>query len=344
MLRNLAAWFCENGYETILVTDFPPEEGKPCYSVPEGVRWQSLRESVNGNAFLKNLERIARLRRLLKNEQPDVVLSFLGRPNLRLLIASIGLSPRKVVSVRNDPAHEYGAGFLHKCCARLLFRLADGCVFQTPDAMRYFPKSVWRRSAVILNPVDTRFFQAHDLAEAQNLIVSVGRMEPQKNQRMLIEAFLRVAGDFPDAELVLYGDGPMRKELECMRDSSEYRDRIFLPGTVDDVADKLRTAKIFALTSDYEGLPNALMEAMASGLACISTDCPCGGPRLLIQNEKQGVLIPCGDAKKLESALRCLLENAKLCNELGRGASDRAAAFRPEPVYVQWERYLFGNE
>ena len=116
--------------------------------------------------------------------------------------------------------------------------------------------------------------------------------------------------------------------------------RIFLPGSTSRVPEVLSEAKLFVLSSDFEGMPNALMEAMAVGVPVISTDCPCGGPNTLIENDKQGLLVTCGNTEMVAEKLKLVLNNPQLQREMSHAAKCRAEVFRPDRIYTLWEQYV----
>lgn len=339
VMANLTEYFARQGYDVILCNDFIQDENIPHYTVNEKVKRVYLADVLGGNVIVKNVKRVLKLRRLVKEEKPDVVLSFLGHPNKRMLLATLGLKVKRVVSVRNDPTKEYGATGISRWFARSLFALADGCVFQTEDAASYFPQSIRERSKIIMNPLDEQFFSVCRADNPKN-IITVGRLMPQKNHKLLIEAFSKIAEEFPDEDLIIYGDGPLRAELSQLCETLKIQKRVKLPGTIQNVADVLAQAKLFVLSSDHEGMPNALMEAMAAGVPCISTDCPCGGPRMLIQNEKQGILVKCGDVDMLAESMKTLLSNDNYRNTLGITAHNRMEECRSATVLAEWEHYL----
>lgn len=341
VMGSLANRISALGIDTILVNDFILDATIPQYSISQSVRRFFLQDTNTGNPILKNIRRLVRLRQIIRREKPDLVLSFLGRPNIRMLIAGIGLRPRKIVSVRNDPNREYGRNALVRFLTGRLFLLADGCVFQTPEAASYFPKAVQDRARVIMNPVDRRFYNAERDGHPKN-IISVGRLEKQKNQKMLIEAFAEIAPEFPEDDLVILGEGPLRGELEDLCGRLSVRERVHMPGNVSAVENELAKAKLFVFPSDYEGMPNALMEAMAVGVPSISTDCPCGGPKMLNADDGGLMLIPCGDKEQLINAMRTLLSDADKRESNGRKHKKKAMTFQAEKVFSQWEEYLLG--
>ena len=338
VMCNLASYFTNRGWKVVLCNDFLQDDTIPQYEVCPTVKRLYLAKDITGNIILKNVLRIVKLRKMIKIEKPDCILSFLGRPNQRMLLATVGLKTKKIVSVRNDPYREYGKG-VRRIIARTLFRLANGCVFQTEDAKRYFPFCVQQKAVVILNPVDKRFFQTLASDERQN-IVTVGRLEKQKNQALLIDAFSDVANLIPEQKLILYGDGPLFSMLQKLAKDKGVAEQVVFAGNVENIERYLARAKVFVLSSDYEGMPNALMEAMASGVPCIATDCPCGGSQMLLQNGEAGYLVPCNNKEALVKALRALLFNTELQSLFSKKAHDAAQCFIAEKIYTEWEQYI----
>ena len=158
-------------------------------------------------SVLSNIKRILKLRKIIKAEHTDAVVSFMGPPNIRMLLATMGLKCRKIVSVRNDPYKEYGDGLV-KMVTNIIFRLADGCVFQTKEAAMYFSKNIQQKSKIIFNPVGKQFYEVKRVDNPKN-IVTVGRLFLQKNHTLLIKAFSKLAHEFPDDNLIIYGEGEL---------------------------------------------------------------------------------------------------------------------------------------
>lgn len=331
VICNLATQFSEHGDDCILTTSFCDNWE---YHFGEKVRRIALFESQLNYGFLRrNISLIRRLRKILKIEKPDVVVSFMAEPNFRTLIATRGLNVKTIVSVRNDPNKEY-PNFIYRFLAKHLYKKADGIVFQTEDAQKWFPKSIQKKSKIIFNQVDEVFYNTIYNGERHD-IVTTGRLVAQKNHKMLIRAFAAIADKISD-NLIIYGEGELRGELESLIAELHLENRVFLPGSVKNVADTIKSAKLFVLSSDYEGMPNSLMEAMALGIPCISTDCPCGGPRMLFGEDAEGKLVPCDDVKKLSMRIFQELYN------LGNGTTERklAQTFHPDHVNSDWEEYL----
>lgn len=338
VMSVLAHYLIKNNYEVILITDFMPENPSKEYNLPQQIKRIYLKKNNTGNFLIKNITRVTKLRKIIKEENPDIILSFLGRPNIRMLLSSIGLKVKKVVSVRNDPTKEYGNNILKRIITNLIFLLADGYVFQTVDAQKYFIKKIQKKSKIILNPVDDKFYNMKPVKNRHN-IITVGRLEPQKNHKLLLDAYAEIAQKYLQDDLIIYGDGSLKKELENYALKKNIYERVHFRGNIENIEKELSKAKVFILTSDYEGMPNALMEAMAIGVACISTDCPCGGPRALIKNNSQGIMFPCNDKNKLIAAIKKVLDGN--FTEMGINAKLRAEEFRTSKIMKEWEEYLF---
>ena len=285
------------------------------------------------------LRRWRKLRAIWKAERPDLILSFIGKNNVMALSSARGLGIPVVVCVRSDPAREYADAALRRQAFRL-FRRAAGVVLQTTDGRKFFPPAIAERSVILPNPLHPAFCGALWTGERDHRIVSVGRIDENKHQSLMIDAFEALATAFPSWQLVFYGDGPARAGLETRVREDGMEDRIVFEGAVPDVADRIRSASMFLLTSDREGMPNALLEAMALGIPCISTDCPCGGPRDVIQSGENGLLVPVGDAQALEQAMRVLLEEPDRAARMGEEAARIRERCGPEQALSLWEQYL----
>lgn len=332
VLVNLAKYFAEQGIDTTLVTSFRDSWE---YPLDPRVRRLTLEEEqLHQSRLQRNVGRIAKLRRLCRQEKPDLLLAFMAEPNFRAVMATRGLPLKTVVSVRNDPEREY-AGKAGRLVGKCLLPLADGCVFQTQDAKAWFPEKLQKKSAIIYNAVKPEFYEVQRLP-VPGEIVTCGRLEEQKNHALLIEAFARMQERRPDTVLKIYGEGSLRPMLERQIAALGLTDKVLLMGATNNVAAALRTASLFVLSSDYEGMPNALMEAMAAGVPCVSTDCPCGGPRELFGAELANRLVPCRDAAALADAM----EHALTGPEDGKAFRQRAAEFAPHKVYGAWVGYL----
>lgn len=337
VILQLAHHFAEAGYRSILVTSYVDINE---YPVPENVERISIeQEQIEQSRVGRNVSRILALHKLCKMYKPAALISFMAEPNFRAMIATIGLPVKNIVSVRNDPNREY-KGMLGTFVGKHIISRADGCVFQTEEAKSWFPKRLQDKSRIIFNDVDPIFFNTERVGGTD--IVTLGRLSDQKNQSMLIRAFASIADKYPDTNLLIYGIGPLENILIEQITELSIQSRIKLMGLTDNAADVYSRAKIFVLPSNYEGMPNALLEALAMGVPCISTDCPCGGPRTVIHDGINGLLVPVADEEKMASALKIMLDNPEYAERMGIEAKKRARIFKTKNVFSQWKNYIEG--
>lgn len=332
----LANWFAQKGYDSILVTSFSHERE---YFVSHKVRRIILEQEKNKNGKIRrNIIRIKRLRKYLKTYTPDILVSFMTEPIVRSFIASVGLRHKHIISVRVDPKVGYKKG-VRWMMGKMLFPFADGCVFQTEEAKSWFPRRLQEKSIVIINPVDDCFFMS-ERVPIRGRIITCGRLMPIKNQAMLIEAFAEVHKKIPETSLEIYGEGLLRENLQSIIYKLHKEDVVSLNGQCMNMDEVLATAELFVLTSNAEGMPNALLEALATGVPCISTDCPCGGPAMVIENGVNGILINVGDTKTLAKTMIELLEDVSKARAMGNEARKRAEVFSSKKIFHEWEEYI----
>lgn len=343
VIVNLASYFHRIGYEVVMVNYFI---GKNEYRLPEGITRYLVDltpEETTKNRVTNFHRRYRKLRNVWKSEKPDVIVSFIGKTNLMTLATSRGLHIPVAVSVRSVPAREYASRGL-ALGMKLLFPVADGVIVQTSQAKAYFSPAIQRKAVILPNPLNLSFLLPLYEEERQKEIVSVGRIDANKNQRMLIEAFEELLQEHNrgDWHLKLYGDGPDRECLQQYCKERHLEGAVTFMGSRKDIPDCIRKSAIFVLPSKQEGMPNALLEAMALGLAVIATDCPCGGPADVIRNNENGILIPVDDKEALKSKLLLLMDNAALREKMGKSAYQIRDALHPDKVNEMWRSYIEG--
>lgn len=282
---------------------------------------------------------IKKVRDVCKEWKPDVVISFYNDLCALTALAITGLHIPLIYSERNDPnrTNQRQVDLLYR---KIVESMADKIVFQTAGAQRCYSKRVQEKSKVILNPLNTYGFPSHDFSCEKSEIVSVGRLEAQKNQKLLIDAFELIASDFPEYQLTIYGEGSLRKELEDYIKAKGLQERVSLPGNQANIQKHIKDASLFVLSSDYEGIPNALIEAMAIGLPCVSSDCSPGGARELIEDGVNGLITPCGNAKKLSDAMRMMLSNKSYAKACGVEALKIRKKTDVKKISEDWLRYI----
>lgn len=298
------------------------------------------KEVKNNNFIIKNIKRIKKLDKILKKEKPDIIVSLLPEPTYRVLFLNLfGRKNKIIVSVRNDPKKEYN-NIIKRIIMKVLYERADGFIFQTAEAKKFFSKKIQSKSTIIPNPINEEFITTPYEGERDKTIVTVGRLEKQKNHKLLIEAFNSIQKDYPDYKLLIYGSGRKEEELKQYVKEIDLVDKVKFKGNVNNVKEEIYKSGMFILSSDYEGMPNALMEAMALGLPVISTDCPCGGPKFLIENAKNGILVPVRKKEDMIEAIKYILENENESKKMGRQANTITDKVNPTRIYSMWEDYI----
>ena len=290
---------------------------------------------LNHDLHFPHIDLLKRVRKEILSAQPDVVISFMNDVCAYTAIAMYGMKIPLIYSERNDP-NKVNQSKKDKLYRRIVEKRADKIVFQTDGAKACYSKKVQDKSCVILNPLDLTRIPEYDFKQTRPEIVTVGRLEPQKNQKILIEAFSKVKDMFPEYCLKIYGSGQLENQLKEQIERLNLSERVFLMGNSTSVLQDIKTARLFVLTSDFEGLPNALIEAMAMGIPCISTDCSPGGARMLIQNGDNGILVPCADAGKLSEAIIIALKNQEYSEKMGNNAFRVRNRVNADHIVAQW--------
>lgn len=340
VMSVLANELSELGHKVTLVTDYKSPRDYFLSDNVDLVVNDGLYENKNQNFIQRTFHRIYTVRQLCQKKEIDIVLSFLVNVNFRSLLATVGLKTKNIISVRVDPNIEYSK-LKTRILASALYWRAKGIVFQTEEALRNFPWKTEEISAVIPNPLSDEFFGGvHNEVEPYT-IVSAGRLTEQKNFPMLIKAFANLSSKYPQAKLKIYGQGHLKDKLTNLIDSLNINDKVDLPGNVSNLPEIYRDVTMFILCSDYEGMPNALMEAMAAGVPCIATDCDGGGARFLINDGINGFLIPKNNIDVLIEKMDLLLENKELRESISMNGASRSLEFRKENIVMKWEKFFY---
>ncbi len=321
-------------YDVVLINDVRPILNE--YKVDERVKRIFLEELGKGKKG--NLLRLKWLRDIIKNEKPDALISFLEGPNIRMLLSTIGLKCRKIVSVRSDPRKEYQG--IPKFALNCVFGLADGCVFQTSEAMNYFGNCIRKKGVIIANPIDEVFFKTQRNDLVCN-IVTIGRLTKEKNHINLIKAYeMMLSRRGMTDQLLIYGEGCYKEELKRFINEHNLSEKVFLMGNTGQSEGVLKSSKLFVLSSDYEGMPNVLMEAMAEGVPVVSTDCPVGGPRNLLGEMGNETLVPVGNPEALAEKMERMLVDNELREKVTQYGKKRSQDFRIDKIVKEWEDIL----
>ena len=342
----LATGFAQQGHEVYLVTLGPT--GHDFFPVDPSVRrigLDLLEDSASlFQALRANLKRMRMLRRLVQIVRPHTVISFMTSMNVLTLIACLGLPLRIVVSERVDPESHRGS-YSWSVLRALAYRRAYAIVVQTEVAARWFRQRFRGgvRVSVIPNPVVAAAVgqtQSQQELPQTPYLLGAGRLVHQKGFDLLIEAFALIAAQRGQLRLAIAGEGPELQSLQELATRLHVAQRVSFLGSIRELGAVMRNADVFVLSSRYEGFPNVLLEALASGVPVVATDCP-GGPREILGDGALGILVPSGQASALAEAVMRVIGDVELRRRL---STPRVARnYELAAVIGVWETLLAGE-
>lgn len=289
----------------------------------------------------KNIYRISKICEIAKKLKSDIVIGFTQFPNMYATIAGKLLHIPSVMSERGDPARTITDSLKDKI-ATFIINHSDGGVFQTDGAKAFYGKGLQKRGLVIPNPIFINGDVPNvDFAKREKTIVSVGRLDnEQKRLDVMLKSFSIFSKKHPEYILKLYGRGTDENDVKQWCVHLGIEDKVHFMGLTVQPMQDIATDGIFLITSDYEGISNALLEAMAVGLPCVSTDHTPGGARLLIQDHENGLLAPIGDAESLAKAMCEFADDPVLAEKCGNNARDVVSRFDSSRIINMWENYI----
>lgn len=302
-------------------------------SLPDNIKWIKL--DLDGGGFFMVSRSI---RKVVKEINADASISFLLDGNVYNTIGCMGRRTKSVVCERNDP---FKPGYYKLKFWKPLFRFADGAVFQLPKVAEYY-NNIKGLTAVIPNPVLSKGeYSLESFEKRPNIINVLGRLDVfQKRHDVMIDAFSIFVKHYPTFKLVFYGDGPDKNRMEAQIKRLGIESKIEFAGITNTPMDVMLSSKMFVLTSDFEGIPNSLIEAMSLGLPCISTDCRPGGAKFMIKDGANGFLVPTGNAQEIASKMLWYMKNSLEADRIGNEARKISKRFSENNIIDLWVKYL----
>lgn len=296
-------------------------------------------KEITGKCFEKRTQRLCSYMKMARKElneaEIEVLLAFTVSMVPFAIYAACGRKCKVIGAERTNPLV---LSKKYKLIAKMLAPFCDGYIFQTDGAKKCYPLSVQKKAAVIGNVVPcVELYSERDYSNLR--ICSVGRLHNDKDFPTLLRAFARVLKKYPQAELSIFGDGEQKDELMKLSSSLGIENSVIFEGFVKKLSERMKQYSIFVLSSKAEGMPNALMEAMASGLACISSDCNFG-PAELIEDGVNGYLVPVEDVESLATRIEELLENPIQRERIGRAAIEIQERYSEEKIVKKYLNYV----
>lgn len=336
---NLANGLCRN-YNVFVIT---LAQGDSFYHLDENIELINCSEQsiISQNlwyAFKNNYQLFKNLTRILKTNSIDLVIAFTITANVLSILSSRRLKLRTIISERSNP-NIYIPNALWRTLRKLTYKHANWLVVQTEKNRSNFKAMTpIEKIAILPNPISKNLTDKKSLQDnREHLILTVGRLDANKAQHILIRAFANVSSK--DWKVVIVGDGEESQSLIELTKSLNLEDKVIFEGKRKNIYDYYNKASIFSFTSRSEGFPNVLIEAMYFGLACISTDCPYG-PSEIIENNKNGYLIDVDDIDTLANKLQFLIDNPEVLHSMGHSAHETAHAYLPDNVVTQWNTLI----
>ncbi|QIN62834.1 alpha-1,4-N-acetyl-D-galactosaminyltransferase [Caballeronia sp. SBC1] len=335
------AWAKREETVTLVVTY--SGRGSCFYPLADNVRLIYLADLTGQNrrGLRGYVARFVALRAFIRGHRPDVVISFLTNVNVTAILATRGMHVPVIACEHNDPSADKRSRFWRMAC-RYVYPHASLVTVLTENVVLPLRRMVphMSRLAVMPNPLPDELFEQQCVrgpADARKRLISVGRLHEQKQYDVLITAFAALAEAYAQWDLWIWGDGPERAKLAAQIEGAGLKNRVFLPGKTASPWAEMAAADVFVLSSRFEGLPMALMEAMGLGVASIAFDCR-SGPRELMRDGSDGLLIPAGDVDAMVRGLRELIANAALRSELGsKAAHSIRERYSVQAVLTHWE-------
>lgn len=328
----LAGYLKELGHQVSILC----YEDNGTYPLKEGITVHKLPYSKN--VLAKHLKRIFAFISYCKKNKTDLMIALFRGYDYMWIYRKL-FPVRMILSQRNDPKAEYDKHLIARLESRAFFACADAVVFQTDEEMEYFGEKIRRKGTVIPNPIMDNIPLPYEGSRRKE-IVNFCRLEPQKNLKLLINAFGGVCKEEPEYRLKIYGNGSQREELkDYIRACGLEKNAEILPFS-STIHEDIREAAMFVSSSDFEGIANSMLEAMAMGIPCICTDCPAGGARLVIRSGENGILTPVGEKEPLTEAMLRLIHDPVYAARLGKEAVKVRETYASERVCQEWNEVI----
>jgi glycosyltransferase involved in cell wall biosynthesis len=350
--ERVAALLCnhwvEQGHQVTLIPTFSGR-GECSYPLDKRVRLDYLADRVmtTRQSFWNKIRRLLVLRRIIREDNPDVVVSFLWHVNLAAILAGIGSNVPVVVSERTYPPM-MPLGSIRERLRRWAYPLASTVVMQTDQGREWLASTIPRaHGAVIPNPVvyplpsgSPRVSVNEVVPVEREVLLAVGRLGEEKRFDRVIDAFAKLVKSHRNWDLVILGEGPERAALEAQRDNLGLHVRVHLPGQVGNLTDWYQHASLYVMSSRFEGFPNTLVEAMAHGLPVVSVNCETG-PGDIIRQDIDGLLVsPDDGVTGLVKTIDRLISDPERLKRIATAAADVRERFSMERIAMEWDRVL----
>lgn len=338
---NLANYLADKQHDVTILT----VSDKQTYKINNNVKHIVLYGESNSRLphQIINIIRLYKMNKYFRKTDVDIYVTFLPKLTKYILTQKIFIKCPILLAERADPGTFCSASEKNRRMFEKYYKRADGYIFQTKDAQQYYKEHGInvKNSVVIPNAINEEFIRPRYEGKRRKVIAGAGRLTEQKNFSLLIKAFSKISEDYPEYILEIYGDGSLKEQLESEAKELGVADKVKFLGYVKNLGDCIQDVSLFVLSSDFEGMPNALMEAMALGVPVISTDCPAGGSKYLIKNGINGYLVPINEVDEMAEKMSHILQSPDIRESMGVEACKISKMLLPQKIYFMWESFLF---
>lgn len=373
VISLLSNSFAERGYDTTLIITHQSLKDADLTNIQKNVHTISLedkitRESKRLKSFLmlkarfvgkinrtilrksddeylikkyevRNFDKVHWLKKYFSNYSQNTIIAFLN-DSVYLTLLSAGKSEKVIISERNDPRQSL-SGKTNFAFFKTMYPKADEMVFQSPDAMQWYRENTSVKGRVIFNPIKPDLPERF-IGERKKKIVNFCRISSQKNLHLLVHAFELFTKEYPNYELYIYGDAVgngAEGYIDSIKDAINQlncKDSIHILPAQKDIHNLIKDYAMFVSSSDFEGMSNSMLEAMAIGLPTICTDCPAGGARAVIKDHENGILVPVNDVQALANAIKEIAGDPELAEQLSLNGTKLREKLSVDKIINQW--------
>ena len=338
---SLANYFSQHGVETEVITF---KDTESFYPLDENVNhlhlgFDEIELSLSLKRIFGAVKRMLRIRSFIKKRNLDVLIGMSFAMTWYTVVATIFTKTKSVGTERNNP-YKYKATKINTFLRKFFYKFCNGYIFQTKKASLFFTDKLRKNDTVIPNAIfNESIYKLTPPENREKLICAVGRLNKQKRFDILIDAFDSISSKIPDYKMIIFGEGELRNELEKKVSDLKLKEKVFLPGTNPEAVKIVNRASVFVLSSDLEGMPNVLMEAMAMGVPCVSTRCDMG-PEELIENNVNGILVDVGSTQQIADSILNIIENDDLAAKLSTNARKLLDTHSIKKISERWLEFL----
>lgn len=338
---SLSDFFVEHGHETEIITF---ENKDSFYELNEKIQlcsagFEEIEHSASLKRFFGTVVRMFKLRKLVQKKKLDVLVGMSYSMTWYAVFATIFSHTKSIGTERNNP-YKYRASTFNTLLRKIFYRLSNGFIFQTEKSSHFFTDNLRENDIVIPNAIfNEAVYELQPPSKREKVICSVGRLTAQKRFDVLIDAFKLIEEKHPDYKLIIFGEGELRNELQAQIDRLGLSGKVLLPGSSPEAIKLVNRTSVFVLSSDMEGMPNALMEAIALGVPCVSTRCEMG-PEELIDDGVNGLLVETGNPQQIAEAVEKILDNPEFAQALSANGRKMIKTHSIDSISNKWIEFL----